>query len=105
MKDINFEEIINKAQEMQGQFKKMQEVFANREIVGTSGIDNKDQVFVKVTIDGIRMVKSLVIGQGALDDPIVMTDLIIAAINHATEKLNEEMQKEVKKIYEAAPAE
>lgn len=102
MKDINVKEILGKAQEMQEQFQKMQEAFARKEIVGTAGIDDADQVFVKATIDGMRILKALYIGKGALEeDEKIMTDLIITAVNNATEKLNGEMQKEVKKIYEA----
>lgn len=103
MKDINVEEILGKAKEMQDQFQKMQQSFTHKEIHGFAGIDDADQLVVKVSIDGMRMLKSLSIGDGALEQPVnVMTDLIIGAVNNATEKLNEEMQKEVKKIY-AAP--
>lgn len=102
MKNINIEEILGKAQEMQGQFQKMQEAFAHKEIVGAAGIDDPDQIFVKAVIDGMRILKSLYIGEGALKaDSKVMIDLVIAAVNNATEKLNEAMQTEVKKIYEA----
>lgn len=102
MKNIDVEGILSKAQEMQGQFQKMQEEFVNKEIIGTAGIDDADQIFVKVVINGMRMVKSLYIGQGALEQETkVKIDLIIAAMNNATEKLNDEMQKEVKKIYKA----
>jgi DNA-binding protein YbaB len=105
MKDINIEEILSKAKEMQGQFQKMQENFREKEIQGMAGIDDADQILVTATVDGMRMVKALHIGKGALEqDTQVLTDLIIGAINNATEKLNGEMQKEVKKIY-ATPGE
>jgi DNA-binding protein YbaB len=100
MKDINIEEILAKAKEMQEQFKEMQKNFTHTEIKGIAGIDDADQVVVKATLDGMRMIKSLMIGKGALEqDPKVLTDLIIAAINNATEKLNGAMEVEVKKIY------
>jgi len=103
MKDINIEEILGKAKEMQDQFQKMQQAFTHKEIHGMAGIDDTDQVVVKITIDGMRMVKALTIGEGALgQNSQVLVALIKGAVNNATEKLNEEMQKEVKKIY-AAP--
>lgn len=103
MKDFNIDDILGKAKEMQDQFQKMQHAFALKEIHGMAGIDDTDQVVVKVTLDGGRNVKKLVIGNGVWKEPHdVLIELVIAAINNATEKLNEEMQKEVQKIY-AAP--
>jgi len=103
MKDINIEEILNKAKDMQGQFQKMQETFTHKEIQGIAGIDDADQVVAKVTVDGMRKIKTLHIGDGALrQGKAVLADLIKGAVNNATDKLNEEMQREVKKIY-AAP--
>jgi DNA-binding protein YbaB len=105
MKDINLEEILGKAKEMQDQFQKMQHDFSNKEIYGLAGIDDADQIFVKVMIDGARKVKTLTIGEGALEQSVsVLTDLIIGAVNNATEKLNGEMQQEMQKIYSAPGA-
>ncbi len=105
MKDIKIEEILGKAKEMQDQFQRMQQEFRDKKIHGMAGIDDAEQIVVKATIDGMRMISDLHIGEGALTQDVkVLTDLVIGAINNATEKLNGEMQKEVKKIY-ATPSE
>ena len=104
MKDINFEEIMNKAKEMQDKFQQMQKEFANKETIGLAGIKDTDKIFVEATIDGSRILKKLEVGEGVWqEDPKIRTDLIIAAINNATEKLNGQMQTEVKSLYEGAP--
>ncbi len=102
MKDINLEEILGKAKEMQDQFQKMQQEFTAKEIHGIAGIDDADQVFVKATIDGARKIKALTIGTGVpTENKNVLADLVMGAINNATEKLNLEMQTEMQKIYQA----
>jgi DNA-binding protein YbaB len=101
--NIDMKEILAKAQEMQEQFQKMQTNFAGKEIHGMAGVDDVDEVVVKVVLDGTRMVKKLFIGKGAKEQKTeVLIDLIVAAINSATEKLNGEMQNQVQSIYQSS---
>jgi hypothetical protein len=101
--NIDMKDILNKAKEMQEQFQKMQEAFTAKEITGMAGVDDADGVCVKATIDGARMLKKLVIGEGAKEQKAeVLADLVIAAINDATNKLNTEMKNQVQSIYQAS---
>lgn len=108
MKNLNFKEILGKAHEMQSHFQDMQKAFEKTEILGTAGIEEEEeQIYVKALIDGKRRLKNLEIGEGAFKSgKEVMIELILNAVNNATEKLNEEieglnkkMQGEIKKIY------
>jgi DNA-binding protein YbaB len=102
IKDINIEEVLAKATEMQSQFQDMQKNFTKKEIVGMAGAEDADKIFVKAKLDGMRMVKSLDVGEGAWAQArSVLLELIITAVNNATDKLNDVMQTEVKKIYSA----
>ncbi len=103
MKNVNVEEILSKAQEMQGQFKQMQDAFSQKEINVTIGIKDVHEIWIDATIDGMRQVKKIVIGKGAIEQGAeALADLIKDAINKATIKLNEEMQKEVQSIYKSS---
>ncbi len=104
MKDINLEEIMSKAKEIQDKFQQMQREFANKETTGMAGIKDADKIFVEATVDGSRSLKKLEVGDGVWEEePQIRIDLIIAAVNNATEKLNGQMETEVKSLYEGAP--
>ena len=91
-----------KGQDMAQQFQKMQENLANTEVVGLSGIENDDeQIYVKVTLNGLQQAKKVEIGNGAIENGSTVTgDLCKAAFNSALEKLKNVMQKEVMNAYQ-----
>ena len=100
--NINMKDVIEKAKEMQDQFQQMRDQFTNKELQGMAGVDDEDKIYVRGTIDGARMLKSLEIGSGAKEQDVdVLSDLIILAINNATEKLNDEMKNQVQSIYQS----
>ncbi len=104
MKDINLEEILSKAKEVQDKFQEIQKNFTEKRVTDIAGIENEEKIFVKATVDGTRLIKTLDIGDGAWQQgPKIIIELIITAINNATEKLNKQMQSEVKKLYTPDP--
>lgn len=91
----------DKGQEMVEHFQKMQEDLARREVHGIGGVEDSDQIFVKVSINGLQECKKVVIGDGALDEgKKVVEELTLAAVNDAMDKIKSTMQGEVMKVYE-----
>ncbi|HVV68284.1 MAG TPA: YbaB/EbfC family nucleoid-associated protein [Gammaproteobacteria bacterium] len=91
----------DKGQEMVEHFQKMQEELARKEIYGIGGVEDSDEIFVKVFINGLQECTKVVIGKGATEEGVaVLADLTRAAINSAMEKVKTTMQGEVMKVYE-----
>lgn len=87
-------DMMRKAQEMQAQMQQQQEEMKLLEITGEAGAG-----MVKVTLNGSHEAKkveidSAVMGGGA-DDKEMLEDLIAAAINDASHKLQNEMQSKM----------
>jgi DNA-binding protein YbaB len=90
-----------KGQEMVQHFQKMQEELARKEVIGLGGVEDSDEIFVKVVINGLQECTKVTIGKGAAEEGIaVLADLTRAAINNAMEKVKSTMQGEVMKVYE-----
>lgn len=75
--------LMKQAQQMQENMQKMQEEIANTEVVGEAGAG-----LVKVTISGNHQASRIVIDESAWDDREMLEDLIVAAINDASRKIN-----------------
>lgn len=82
----NMGQLLQQAQKMQREVERVQEEIKNSTIEATSGGG-----VVKVTIDGSHELRSLTIDPQAVDpeDVEMLQDLIIAACNEATRKLEE----------------
>lgn len=82
--------IMKQAQQMQANMQKAQEEIAKAEVIGESGAG-----LVKVTINGAHNCRKMEIAPELLneDDKEMLEDLIAAAINDASRRL-EELQKE-----------
>lgn len=90
----------SKGQDMVQHFQKMQQDLEKKEIIGVAGVVDSDEIFVKVVFNGLQECKKCTIGKGAYDEGIsVVTDLVVAAINNAMEKLKGVMQTEVMDVY------
>jgi DNA-binding YbaB/EbfC family protein len=77
--------LMKKAQEMQDNMQKAQEEIAKMEIHGESGAG-----MVKVIMTGKHDIKKVTIDQSIMDDKEMLEDLIAAAVNDATRKVEEQ---------------
>ena len=86
---MNIQQMMKQAQQMQD---KLQKQMAEMRIEATAGGG-----MVTVTINGAKQVLSLKIDPEAVskDDVEMLQDLILAALNDAHRKVDEEMQKQV----------
>lgn len=86
---FNMNKIMKQAQEMQKKMAEMQEQIANTEFVGSSGGGS-----VQVTFSGSMIAKSVKIDPQLIDkdDVEVLEDLLVAAINDAKSKIDQESQ-------------
>jgi len=75
--------LMKQAQQMQENVQKMQEEIANTEVIGEAGAG-----LVKVTINGNHQASRIVIDESAWEDREMLEDLIVAAINDASRKIN-----------------
>lgn len=104
-KDINnqvMEFMKNKGQGMVEHFQKMQQELEKKEVVGIGGVEDEDEYFVKVVLNGLQECKAskCKIGKGAFEGgQDVVVELMAAAINSAMEKLKGIMQNEVMEVY------
>ena len=91
----NMAGMMKKVQKMQSEMKKMQEELKQRTVEATSGGGA-----VKIVMDGEKQVQSLVIAPAAVDpeDIEMLQDLISAAFNEATKKVDEMMAAEMGKF-------
>ncbi|XKM14616.1 YbaB/EbfC family nucleoid-associated protein [Orbaceae bacterium ac157xtp] len=82
--------LMKQAQQMQARMQKIQEEIAQLEVTGESGAG-----LVKVTVNGSHSCRRVVVDPSLLveDDKEMLEDLIAAAYNDATRRL-EEAQKE-----------
>jgi len=83
---VNIAKMMQQAKKMQENMQKMQQELAAMELVGESGGG-----MVKVVITGDRAVKSVIIDPSVWQeqDKALIEDLVAAAFNHASQKVEE----------------
>lgn len=92
----------SKGQDMVKHFQDMHQQLEKKEMTGVGGVEDADEIFVKVVLNGLQECKreKCVIGKGAYEEgPEVIVDLMAAAFNNAMEKLKAVMQTEVMDVY------
>ena len=90
----NFNDMLQKAKEMQTKMKKIQDDLKKIEVEGVSGGN-----LVKVILTGDYELKSIIISEEAKkENQEIVNDLIIAAYNNAKENLKKKSAEELSKI-------
>ncbi len=90
----NFNDMLQKAKQMQEKMKKAQDDIKNIQVEGVSGGN-----LVKVTLSGDYEIKSISISEAAKkESQEIINDLIIAAYNNAKENLKKKSSEELSKI-------
>lgn len=90
-KQPGFSDLIKKAQEMQKKLQDMQKQMMDTEITGESGGG-----MVKVTMTGHHYARRVMLEASVLrEEKSVIEDLIAAAINDATDKIEKHMRDKV----------
>ncbi len=90
----NFNDMLQKAKEMQQKMKDAQDQIKNIVVEGVSGGN-----LVRVTLTGDYELKSIVISENAKEESQeIINDLIIAAYNNAKENLKKKSSEEISKI-------
>jgi DNA-binding YbaB/EbfC family protein len=92
---MDMQEIMQQAQQFQQKMGQMQEELALKTVSSTVGGG-----MVSATVNGKFEVVSLAIEKEAIDpdDPVMLQDLIIAAINEATKKARDMAKAEMAKL-------
>ncbi len=91
----NMAGMMKKVQKMQNEMKKMQDELKRKTVDVTAGVGA-----VKIVMNGEKQVQSLTIDPAAVDpeDVEMLQDLISAAFNEATKKVDEMMASEMGKL-------
>ena len=90
----NFNDMLQKAKEMQMKMKKVQDEIKNIQVEGVSGGN-----LVKVVLSGDYELKSIQITDNAKkESQEIINDLIIAAYNNARENLKKNLPKNFQKL-------
>jgi len=92
--------LIQQAQGLQSKIAAIQEELADKVVTGSSGGD-----MVKVEANGAQEILSITIEKELLDpeDPEMLQDLIVAAVNDALKKSRELMAQEMSKLTGGLP--
>jgi nucleoid-associated protein EbfC len=92
---VNINQLMKQAQSMQKKVAEMQEKVEKMEIIGSSGGG-----VVAVTMNGKGEAKSLKIDKSLIvpDDAEILEDLVVAAINDAKAKIDDQMNSEMSGI-------
>ena len=85
--------IMKQAQKMQEEMQKQQAEMMNMEVTGESGGG-----MVKVTLNGKHEARRVEIDETLLDDKEMLEDLISAAINDATHKIESKTQDQMSEM-------
>lgn len=95
MGGMNMNGMMKKVQKMQKQMQEMQEQLKQQTIEATAGGG-----VVRIAMDGEKQVKGIVIDPAAVDpeDVEMLQDLLAAAFNEATKKVDEKMASEMGKL-------
>jgi len=90
----DFNDMLNKAKQMQQKMREAQDEIKNIQVEGVSGGN-----LVKVTLSGDYELKSILISENAKkESQEIINDLIIAAYNNAKENLKKKSSEELSKI-------
>ena len=90
----NFNDMLQKAKQMQQKMKEAQDEIKNIQVEGVSGGN-----LVKVILTGDYELKSILISENAKkESQEIINDLIIAAYNNAKENLKKKSSEEISKI-------
>tara|TARA_A100000164_G_scaffold95160_1_gene82646 strand:+ start:113 stop:433 length:321 start_codon:yes stop_codon:yes gene_type:complete len=90
----DFNDMLQKAKQMQQKMKEAQDEIKNIQVEGVSGGN-----LVKVILSGDYELKSITISEGAKkESQEIINDLIIAAYNNAKENLKKKSSQEISKI-------
>lgn len=90
-KQPGFSDLIKKAQEMQKKLQDMQKQMMETEIIGQSGGG-----LIKITVTGHHYARRVAIDPSVLrEEKTVVEDLIAAAVNDATDKIEKHMRDKV----------
>ena len=90
----DFNDMLNKAKQMQQKMKEAQDEIKNIQVEGVSGGN-----LVKVILTGDYELKSIFISENAKkESQEIINDLIIAAYNNAKENLKKKSSEEISKI-------
>lgn len=92
---FGFKELMEQAQGLQAKVAAMQEQLAEMTVVGSSGGD-----MVRVEANGAQEILSIKIDKDIIssEDPEMVEDLVVAAVNDALRKSRELMTQEMSKL-------
>ncbi len=85
--------VIQKAQKMQEKVQAIQEKLKAEEVTGSSGAG-----LVTIVMSGAHEAKSIRIENSVLEDKDMLEDLITAAVNDATHKINQKNKENMQNI-------
>ncbi len=85
--------LMKQAQEIQNKMKEAQEAIASMEVTGEAGGG-----LVKVTMTGKHELVRVDIDDSIMDDREMVEDLVVAAVNSAVRKVEEETQRRMSEV-------
>jgi DNA-binding YbaB/EbfC family protein len=94
----NIAQMMQKAQRMQEDMQKVQDELALMEVTGQSGGG-----MVKITITGKMETRKVEIDPSVLADAEMLEDLVVAAMNDAVNKVNDESSKRMSAVTAGMP--
>ena len=94
----NIAQMMQKAQRMQENMQKVQDELALMEVIGQSGGG-----MVKITITGKMETRKVQIDPSVLADAEMLEDLVVAAMNDAVNKVNDESSKRMSAVTAGMP--
>lgn len=94
----NIAQMMQKAQRMQENMQKVQEELGQLEVTGQAGGG-----MVRVTITGKMEARKVAIDPSALADAEMLEDLLVAALNDAVAKTNEESNRRMAAVTAGMP--
>lgn len=94
----NIAQMMQKAQRMQENMQKVQEELAQMEITGQAGGG-----VVKITLTGKMEARKVAIDPSVLADAEMLEDLVVAALNDAVNKVNDESNKRMAAVTAGMP--
>lgn len=94
----NIAQMMQKAQRMQENMQKVQEELAQMEVTGQAGGG-----VVKITLTGKMEARKVAIDPSVLTDAEMLEDLVVAALNDAVNKVNDESNKRMAAVTAGMP--
>lgn len=87
---MNILSLMKNAKKMSGMMEEQQKALSNEIVTGESGAGA-----VTITMDCKYTMRNIELDDDVLSDKTVATDLIIAAVNNATQKINDKIQSQM----------